>query len=239
MPVDGTDRPDGRRRMDQPGIRFGEQPLAQTVSAAAALRRVTGLLLSLEHPHPAVDAMTARLAQWEGELSVAASPDPAPRVGDHTGDEHRVYLDHAFDCGAFNPCFPAYDVDTIDADTAAGRVSFPLPYEGPPGLVHGGFLAVFFDCVIQHHNCATGLSGKTRSLNLTYRRPTPLLTELRFDITRTVAERGLTSTARLLFGDEVLCIGEASTVALPPERLAGARFGARRPQPATRKEPRP
>ncbi|WP_193043637.1 PaaI family thioesterase [Mycolicibacterium baixiangningiae] len=227
--------------MDQPAVRFGEQPLSQTVTTAAALRRITGLLLSLEQPHPTVDAMTTRLAEWERELSAAAPADPAPRVGNDLGDDHRVYLDHAFDCGSFNPCFPAYLVDHIDADTAAGRVNFPLPYEGPPGLVHGGFLAVFFDCVIQHHNCATGLSGKTRSLNITYRRPTPLLTELRFDVSKTTADRGVTSTGRLLLDDDVLCIGEATTVALPPERLAGARFGARRPQnrPATRKESEP
>jgi hypothetical protein len=216
--------------MDQPAVRFGEQPLSQTVAAAEALRRITGLLLSLEQPHPTVDAMTVQLTEWERELSAAAPADPAPRVGDRLDDDRRVYLDHAFDCGSFNPCFPAYDVDHIDADSAAGRVSFPLPFEGPPGLVHGGFLAVFFDCVIQHHNCATGPSGKTRSLNMTYRRPTPLLTELRFDITKTTADRGITSTGRLLLDDEVLCIGEATAVALPPERLAGARFGARRPQ---------
>ncbi|MFS0895785.1 hypothetical protein [Mycolicibacterium litorale] len=225
--------------MNQPAVRFGEHPLAQTVSAAAALRRVIGLLLSLEQPHPAVDAMTDRLAEWERELSLAAPADPSPRVGDHLGDGYRVYLDHAFDCGAFNPCFPAYHLDRIEADTAAGRVTFPLPYEGPPGLVHGGFLAVFFDCVIQHHNCATGLSGKTRCLNVTYRRPTPLLTELRFHITRVSTEHGLASTARLLLDDQVVCVGEAATVALAPERLAGARFGARRSTrnpPATGKE---
>ena len=35
--------------------------------------------------------------------------------------------------------------------------------------------------VIQHHNCDLGLAGKTTSLTLRYRRPTPLLTALRFD----------------------------------------------------------
>jgi acyl-coenzyme A thioesterase PaaI-like protein len=101
-------------------------------------------------------------------------------------------------------------------------------YEGPPGLVHGGFLAVFFDCVIQHQNCATELSGKTRSLNVKFRRPTPILTELLFDITRTQEDRGVTSTARLLLDDEVLCIGEATTLALSPEQLTGFHFGRRR-----------
>jgi hypothetical protein len=72
------------------------------------------------------------------------------------------------------------------------------------------------------------LSGKTRSLNVTFRRPTPILTELVFDITRTQEDRGVTSTARLLLDDEVLCIGEATTLALSPEQLTGFHFGRRR-----------
>jgi len=207
--------------------RFGEAPLAQTVAAAGAVRRLSSLLLSLEHAHPTVDAMLAQISDWESELSAAVPPDSTPRIGSDDGDR-RVYLDHATDIGAFNPCFPEYRFDHLDAETASGRVAFPLVYEGPPGLVHGGFLAVFFDCVMQHQNCLAGLSGKTRSLNVSFRRPTPVLTDLRFDIARSQADRGITSTGRLLLDDEVLCIGEANTLALSPDKLAGSRFGKRR-----------
>ena len=213
---------------DDDAPRFGEQPLAQTVAAAGALRRVAGLLLSLEHPHPTVEAMLAQLAEWESALAGAIPPDATPRIGDGGTDSQRVYLAHAFDIGAFNPCFPEYEFDRIDVETSEGRVTFPVVYEGPPGLVHGGFLAVFFDCVIQHQNCATELSGKTRSLNVKFRRPTPILTELRFDITRAQVDRGVTSTARLLLDDEVLCIGEVTTLALSPDKLTGFNFGKRR-----------
>lgn len=208
--------------------RFGEKPLAQTVAAAGAIRRLGSLLLSLEHAHPTVDAMLAQFAEWERELAAAVPPDSAPRIGPDDDGARRVYLDHATDIGAFNPCFPEYRFDHLDAESASGRAFFPLNYEGPPGLVHGGFLGVFFDCVIQHHNCLTGLSGKTRSLAVTFRRPTPILTELRFDITRTEIDRGITSTARLLLADEVLSVGEVNTLALPPEKLTGFRFGKRR-----------
>ncbi|MDR3661486.1 MAG: hypothetical protein P4L86_14050 [Mycobacterium sp.] len=210
-------------------VRFGEKPLAQTVEAAAAIRRITGLLLIQEHDHSAVAEMLERFAGWEGRLAATAPTDLAPRVGEFPDDDRRLYLDHAFDVGAYNACFPEYRFDHLDGDTASGAVNFPLAYEGPPGLVHGGFLGVFFDCVIQQHNCATRLSGKTRSLQVRYRRPTPLLTDLRFDIMRVANERGLTSTARLLADDEVLATGEAETVALPPEKLTGSTFGMRRP----------
>jgi hypothetical protein len=208
--------------------RFGEQPLAQTVAAAGALRRLAGILLSVEHQHPTVDAMLAQLTEWENELADAVSPDSTPRIGADGADTQRVYLGHAFDIGAYNPAFPEYEFDRIDAESAEGRVTFPVVYEGPPGLVHGGFLAVFFDCVIQHQNCATALSGKTRSLTVSFRRPTPILTALRFDIARAQVDRGVTSTARLLLGDEVLCIGEVNTLARSPDKLTGFNFGKRR-----------
>jgi hypothetical protein len=215
----------------RPGSRFGEAPLPQTVAAAGAIRRLGSLLLSLEHAHPTVDAIVAQISDWEHELSAAVPPDIAPRISFDESDadgSRRVYLDHATDIGAFNPCFPEYRFDHLDAETAFGQATFPLVYEGPPGLVHGGFLAVFFDCVIQHQNCLVGLSGKTRSLNVAFRRPTPVLTDLRFDITRSEVERGITSTARLLLDDEVLCIGEVNTLAQTPDKLTGFRFGKRR-----------
>ncbi|OBH75906.1 hypothetical protein A5681_09685 [Mycobacterium scrofulaceum] len=224
----------GAQRRAAPGstptgdARFGERPLDQTVAAAGAMRRLSSLLVALEHPHPTVDTMLEKFAQWEHELSAAAPEDNAPRIGDIADDPRRVYLNHATDVGAYNPCFPEYLFDELDADKATGRVNFPLVYEGPPGLVHGGFLGVFFDCVIQHHNCVTGLSGKTRSLAVTFRRPTPVLTDLRFDIARSQIERGIASTARLLLDDEVLCTGEVTTLASPPEKLAGFQFGRRR-----------
>lgn len=210
------------------GSGFGAQPLAQTVAAAAAIRRLTGLLLSLERPHAAVDDLLARLPDWEAALAAAAPADDSPRVGAAAAETQRIYLDHAYHIGSFNPCFPEYRFDRVDAETASGRVTFPLPYEGPPGLVHGGFLGVFFDCVTQQQNCAAGLAGKTRSLTVTYRRPTPLLTELRFDIQRSVGDRGIDSTARLMLDDTVLCTGAVTAVAAPPSALAGTRYGRRR-----------
>lgn len=222
---EGQAAPDSTGTRD---ARFGETPLAQTVAAAGAMRRLGSLLVSLEYPHPAVDAMLVKFAEWESELAAAAPRDNAPRIGAMPDDPRRVYLNHATNIGSYNPCFPEYRFDHHDSGFATGRVCFPLVYEGPPGLVHGGFLGVFFDCVIQHHNCVTGLSGKTRSLAVTFRRQTPVLIDLRFDIVREQVERGITSTARLLLDDDVLCTGEVTTLASPPEKLAGFKFGRRR-----------
>src|SRR5262245_47354496 len=208
--------------------RYGERPLPQTVAAAGALRRMSGLLLSLEHDHPSVDAMLTQIGEWEDELAAAVPIDPTPRIGPDGTESQRVYLDHAFDVGAYNPCFPEYSFDHLDADTASGRVTFPVVYEGPPGLVNGGFLAVFFDCITQHQSCASGRTGKTRPLTVTFRRPTPVLMEPGFDVVRAEADGRVTSTARLLHGDEVLCTGEFSTAASSPDKLSVFDFGHRR-----------
>ena len=80
---------------------------------------------------------------------------------------------------------------------------------------------MFFDCVVQHHNCDVGVAGKTTSLALRYRRPVPLLTALRFEIDRSIADDRIHSAGRLLHGERVLCEVDAEAVAadrsaLPP-----------------------
>src|SRR5271168_3966460 len=94
--------------------KFGEAPLAQTVAAAAAMRRLSSLLVSLEHPHPTVDAMLAKFGEWESELAAVAPTDSAPRIGEADDDPRRVYLNHATDIGAYNPSFPEYSIDQLD-----------------------------------------------------------------------------------------------------------------------------
>lgn len=211
--------------------RFGADPLPRVVSASAAMRRVLDLMLSIEHDHPALDDMAARLGDWERALTPYAPRDREPRFGPEPDGERRLYVQRVFDVGTFNPCFPEYRFDRLDGDSASGEVTFTVAFEGPPGFVHGGFVGVFFDCVVQHHNCAGQPSGMTRSMTITYRRPVPLYADLRFDIARADTGGGVTSTARLLQDDTVLCVGEVKAVPIPPERLAGLDFGVRRAEP--------
>jgi hypothetical protein len=190
---------------------FGVEPLPQTVEAAGLLRRVTELVLTLEGEDEAVDNLISCLRGAEARLAALGPVDLRPRVGPAVESEGRVYLDHARDVGAFNPCIPAYTM-AVDGNVASGTVNFPIVYEGPPGLVHGGVLSLFFDCVIQQHNCDVGVAGKTTALAVRYRRPTPLLTPLAFDIERAVDGDRITSTGRLLLDGQVLCEAEVRTV---------------------------
>jgi hypothetical protein len=183
--------------------KFGEVPLAETERYAALVRRVTSLVLALEAPSPVVAELCAALERAEQQLAALAPADLRPRVGANAEGSGRLYLDHSRDVGAFNPVFPGYTI-AVEGNRAEGTVAFPVLYEGPPGLVHGGFLAVFFDQAIQHHNCDLGQAGKTTRLEIRYRAPTPLLATLRFEIERAVADGRIESTARL-FAGSALC----------------------------------
>jgi hypothetical protein len=205
--------------------KFGEAPLEETERYAAAVRRVTSLVLQVEAPSEVVAELNAALARAEAQLAALVPPDPRPRIGAESEGEGRVYLDHSRAVGAYNPAFPTYTMEVAE-DRASGSVSFPVLYEGPPGVVHGGFLAVFFDQVVQHHNCDVGSAGKTTRLEVQYLAPTPLLRELRFEIERRVDGGRIESSARLFCAD-VLCAAatlravagsQASLPAVSPRR---------------------
>ena len=198
---------------------FGVEPLTQTQELAAALRRVTGLAMAMEADSPVVAGLIDDLLSAEKALASTAPADLSPRIGRDVSDEQRVYLDHSRYIGAYNPGFPEYAIDVKGA-IATGTVTFPLAFEGPPGIVHGGVLATFFDCAIQHHNCDVGVAGKTTSLLVEYQRPTPLLQTLSFEIDRQVDERRITSRAQLTLNGKPLCSATMQAVAGDRSRLS-------------------
>ncbi len=191
---------------------FGNAPLPEVVALAGELRTLLDAVLALEAAPPELADLTARVRAAREAMTPALPADPAPRIGDAATDAMRVYVDHSRDVGAYHPAFPEYTLRCAD-DRAEGEVTFPIVYEGPPGVVHGGFLALFFDCVLQQLSCDMGRAGKTTRLALRYRRPTPLGRPLRVEAERSVEGDRIHSEARLLDGDELLCSAEMSAFA--------------------------
>ena len=201
---------------------FGVPSLPQTQEVAGLLREVAGLALAMEGDADAIAELIGQLRAGRDALTAVAPADLAPRVGVDAPAERRVYLDHSRDIGAYNPCFPEYTIE-VNGVRAQGTVSFPLAFEGPPGIVHGGVLATFFDCVIQHHNCDVGVAGKTTSLLMEYHRPTLLFEPLVFEIDREVDDTRITSRARLLRPEKPekpLCSATMQAVAGDRARLS-------------------
>jgi hypothetical protein len=212
--------------VNDPRWTFGLEPLPQQLSLAPLLRRVAGFALSLDADDPAVARLLDELRAAEVVLAELAPPDVAPRLGTDVADDRRPYVDHSRDVGAYNPCFPEYEI-SVGGRTATGTVTFPLVFEGPPGIVHGGALATFVDCVVQHHNCDVGVAGKTTSMLVEYRCPAPLCVPLTFTIDRKADERRITSHFSLASGDGALCTATVEAVAGDRGRLpaVGPRSG--------------
>jgi len=163
------------------------------------------------------------LSAAEQALQALVPGDLAPRMtaGTGAGPGARVYLDHSHDIGAYNPCFPEYEI-SVSGDHATGTVAFPLVFEGPPGMVHGGVLSLFFDLIVQQHNCELGIAGKTTTMTVGYLRPVPLLQALRFEVHRSAGPgQRTTSAARLCHGGQVHCTATVEAVAGDVSRLPG------------------
>ena len=83
--------------------------------------------------------------------------------------------------GRANPLAPPLRL-RIDEDgdppAVAGTARFGPQYEGPPGHVHGGYLAAAFDEVLGMAQSLGGKPGMTGTLTVRYRSPTPLHLEV-------------------------------------------------------------
>lgn len=205
--------------MDQPSRwTFGNEPLPEVEELAGELRELLNTVLSLEAAPPELTELTAQVRAAREAMAPHLPADLAPRIGDAATDDMRVYVDHSRDIGDYHPAFPQYSLRCAD-DRAEGEVTFPVVYEGPPGVVHGGFLALYFDCVLQHLNCDMGVAGKTTRLALRFRRPTPLGRPLRVVASRTVEDDRIHAEAQLFDADELLCSAELSAFAGRREHL--------------------
>ena len=82
--------------------------------------------------------------------------------------------------GRANPIAPPVHT-VIENNRVICRVIFTDAYEGPPGCVHGGVVALTWDHVLAAATLIDDARGPTASLTINYRKPTPLKQELRFE----------------------------------------------------------
>jgi acyl-coenzyme A thioesterase PaaI-like protein len=79
--------------------------------------------------------------------------------------------------GLANPLAPPLLL-RVEEDRVVGTARFGSAYEGPPGCVHGGYVAAAFDELLGLTQTLGGSPGMTGRLTVHYRSPTPLQTEL-------------------------------------------------------------
>jgi acyl-coenzyme A thioesterase PaaI-like protein len=196
--------------------------------AAAALRRLnTHLLLhdvsddDLDDLAAVADALAAGLAagppRRRSFAEIVAEPD-APEVGDGDAVEH---FDQCFVTGPAHPGGLAATVRRA-GDAAELRVRIPVLFEGMPGHAHGGVVAAVFDDLIgMVMGRLARIPAPTVRVDVGFRRPVPLDTEVLFRARPAAAEgRTRTVTATAHVGDVVHATATGVLVVLTAEQLA-------------------
>jgi acyl-coenzyme A thioesterase PaaI-like protein len=114
------------------------------------------------------------------------------------------FLDFSPLVGALNPLAPPMAVRVEDGGVV-GEAVFGRPYEGPPGCVHGGFIAAAFDEVLGFAQQLSGNAGMTGRLSVSYRSPTPLGRPVRFRATLDRVEGRKIFVRATLHHESTLC----------------------------------
>jgi acyl-coenzyme A thioesterase PaaI-like protein len=179
----------------------------------AELHRTSDALRTIIDTLHGSDAPVAELASVADELeSLASRLDAFPGGSIYEGfsestlagrDPH-AFFDHSPVLGRANPLAPPLYLQR-EGDLMRALARFGTAYEGPPGCVHGGFVAAAFDEVLGSAQSLGGRPGMTGRLTVNYRSPTPLHTELRFEGWVDRVEGRKTFTLGTLHAGDRLC----------------------------------
>ena len=148
---------------------------------AAAMRDVIEHLVATKAPQDVIaraaeqlEAVAASLAGHPRGLLMEGFAESA-----NAGDPH-AHFDHSPIIGKANPLAPPLDLRT-ENDRIVGSAVFGSAYEGPPGAIHGGYVAAAFDELLGMAQSLGGKPGMTGTLTVRYRRPHPLHTRIDFE----------------------------------------------------------
>jgi acyl-coenzyme A thioesterase PaaI-like protein len=202
---------------------WGQEAWEQKRRLARAMRLVIERLV----PSNAPEAELRRAA--EGLERYAEALQAHPRLKHFHGYAESA---NAGDVGAFfdqspliglaNPLAPPITIGRAGERSALATVTFGSAYEGPPGCVHGGYVAAAFDEVLGYVQSLGGNPGMTARLTVHYRKPTPLHRELLIEAELARVEgRKIFTEGRIRAGDEVTAEAEGLFIAVERSRFQG------------------
>jgi acyl-coenzyme A thioesterase PaaI-like protein len=193
---------------------------------AEAVRHLIDATLTVEDATEEQLGSAADMAEAAARhLGRVPQPDDAKRgVRSRLEHEHDDYLPRSPLVGEVSPLAPPVKWDIIDG-RIVGHGTYHAAYEGPPGYVHGGWVALTFDEILGMANVASGHPGMTGTLKIRYLRPTPL--HHRVDIegwTERVEGRRIVSKGRMTVDGETTAEAEGLFITIDPA-LAAKYFG--------------
>lgn len=212
--------------------RIGDIAAAEVSGRRAALHRLADATRRVIHAtstteldeaslHTAAEAVEAAALLFEetGRRSIYEGFGESAPSGDTGG-----FFDHSPLLGRANPMAPPIELILLDDSVMEGRATFGAAFEGPPGCVHGGFVAAGFDEVLGAAQSLGGNPGMTGRLSITYRSPTPLHTEVVFTgRLERVDGRKTFTTGTLHAGDRLCAEAEGLFISIDSNRFAELR----------------
>lgn len=145
---------------------------------AAELRRVINQLV-LTRPSEAALTAAAKVAREFADQLESEPVRSALGEISEAGLGPRQFIENSPVSGRSNALAPPVQMRVVADDehgtAIEGLVTFGSAYEGPPGHVHGGWLAAMFDEMLGFAQLSPGF---TATLTINYRKPTPLGKEL-------------------------------------------------------------
>ncbi len=172
---------------------------------AAALRSMNNTLTGRQIPADKVSALAATLEALARDFTAIEAPERTRGFGvvaeeesaagsgfDYGSGNSLSYRPISGNCNAL--AAPAKYFKCRDDEGHAflqGRVTFGAAFEGPPKLVHGGYIAAYMDEVfgIALSHSDLSVPAMTGTLKTIYRLPVPLHTELTYEARVTGEER--------------------------------------------------
>ena len=195
-------------------------------AARGRVRLADGLRLALQHAATSIasDDTVGRAADLIDEAVRILESGPHGR-GYHGSAEGSVggvphgFTSHSPVTGPLNAVASVVSLTSSDTEVVA-EVVYGDAYEGPPGHLHGGFVAAIFDEVLGFAQALSGAPGMTGNLEITYRAPTPLHTTLRvegrFD---RIDGRKIFTTGTIHAGDRLCAEAKGLFISVRPERF--------------------
>ena len=203
---------------------------AQKRRLAAAMRLVIGRLVESNAPENELAAAADGLERYAERLATHPRLRRLEGFAEAaTAGDVAAFFDQSPVIGLSNPLAPPISVRRSGELSAEAHARFGAAYEGPPGCVHGGWVAAAFDEVLGFVQSLAGSPGFTGTLTVRYRKPTPLHTDLRFEVHVTGTERRKTFAQGSLYAGDVLT-AEAEAIFVSADRARFQELLAQREQ---------
>jgi len=172
---------------------------------AQALRDLTEVLVTSTSSVEELDEFASDL---ERQASRFAKSKRLFGMADYIADgAHGGYAEVNHELNAMagwsNPLSPGISI-WQEGDKVRGTVTCGYAYEGPPGHIHGGYVAAIFDQFVGMAQLLSKSPGLTGSLRITYLQPTPLCVPLQLEAELLKSEGRKTRMSGCMYAGDVM-----------------------------------